>query len=86
MIVAHFTSRHSLPETERTRFQATSDSFPLAKRSIMAENLSSNAPTRCVGPSFEGQDRKPSATVSVEVPFDNVRVLPQTPQLIALLS
>lgn len=27
-----------------------------------------------------------NATLSVKVPFDNVCVLPQTPQLIALLS
>ncbi|KAF4509811.1 hypothetical protein G6O67_003948 [Ophiocordyceps sinensis] len=31
-------------------------------------------------------DRAPSAAVSAKVPFDNVHVLPQTPQLIALLS
>ena len=45
-----------------------------------------NPPTQQVGPGFRSQDEKPSATVSVEVKFDNVRVLPQTPQLIALLS
>ncbi|KAK5995816.1 Uracil phosphoribosyltransferase [Cladobotryum mycophilum] len=53
----------------------------------MAENLSSAAPAlQCVGPHFKTPDQKPSATVSAEVPFDNVYVLPQTPQLIALLS
>lgn len=45
-----------------------------------------NAPTQTVGPGFKSQDQKPLATVSVEVPFDNVRILAQTPQLIALLS
>lgn len=45
-----------------------------------------SAPTQSVGPGFRSQDEKPTATVSVEVGFDNVRVLPQTPQLIALLS
>lgn len=34
----------------------------------------------------EVPDPKLSATLSVNVPFDNVCVLPQTPQLIALLS
>lgn len=43
-------------------------------------------PTQTVGPDFRSQSEKPSATVSVEVPFENVHVLPQTPQLIALLS
>ncbi|KAI9896252.1 hypothetical protein N3K66_008424 [Trichothecium roseum] len=48
--------------------------------------MTDDAPTKCVGPDFKDQDKKPSATVSVEVGIDNVRVLPQTPQLIALLS
>ena len=46
----------------------------------------STAPTKSVGPPFRSQSQKPTATVSVEVPFDNVKVLAQTPQLIALLS
>ncbi|KAL7899118.1 PRTase-like protein [Trichoderma sp. SZMC 28014] len=53
----------------------------------MAEKpTTASAPTQCVGPTFKGVDEKPSATVSAVVPFDNVYVLPQTPQLIALLS
>ena len=44
------------------------------------------APTQCVGPTFRSVADKPTATVSHEVPFENVCVLPQTPQLIALLS
>ncbi|EQK97605.1 uracil phosphoribosyltransferase [Ophiocordyceps sinensis CO18] len=39
-----------------------------------------------VGTEKQSQDRAPSAAVSAKVPFDNVHVLPQTPQLIALLS
>ncbi|PHH58453.1 hypothetical protein CDD81_5807 [Ophiocordyceps australis] len=39
-----------------------------------------------VGPRHQTQDQKPLATLSAKVPFDNVHVLPQTPQLIALLS
>ncbi|KEY66554.1 hypothetical protein S40285_05159 [Stachybotrys chlorohalonatus IBT 40285] len=54
---------------------------------MSASQVSSETPsTQCVGPDFVAQDQKPSATVSAEVHFDNVRVLPQTPQLIALLS
>ena len=48
--------------------------------------MTDNAPTKCVGPDFKDQDQKPSATVSTEVGIANVQVLPQTPQLIALLS
>lgn len=53
----------------------------------MADSLSSKAaPTQSVGPDHKDIGQKPSATVSVAVPFDNVHVLAQTPQLIALLS
>ncbi|KAH0522098.1 hypothetical protein TsFJ059_006004 [Trichoderma semiorbis] len=53
----------------------------------MAENPTpASAPTQCVGPSFRAVADKPSATVSAVVSSDNVYVLPQTPQLIALLS
>lgn len=45
-----------------------------------------SAPTQCVGPTFRDVADKPSATVSAVVSSDNVYVLPQTPQLIALLS
>jgi uracil phosphoribosyltransferase len=44
------------------------------------------APTQGVGPDYKADSQKPTATVSTEVEFDNVTVLPQTPQLIALLS
>lgn len=42
------------------------------------------ATTQCVGPTYKTE--KPTATVSTPVDFDMVTVLPQTPQLIALLS
>ncbi|KAK4193081.1 putative uracil phosphoribosyltransferase [Podospora australis] len=42
------------------------------------------APTKSVGPEYRSE--KPTATISTVVEFDNVTVLPQTPQLIALLS
>lgn len=45
------------------------------------------APTQGVGPDYRTESQKPTATVSASVEdFDNVTVLPQTPQLIALLT
>ncbi|KAJ9623368.1 Uracil phosphoribosyltransferase, synthesizes UMP from uracil [Knufia peltigerae] len=44
------------------------------------------SPALGVGPSYRPAEEKPTATVSREVPFDNVHVLSQTPQLIALLT
>jgi uracil phosphoribosyltransferase len=44
------------------------------------------APTRPVGPDYRSESQKPAATVSTPVDFDTVTILPQTPQLIALLS
>lgn len=43
-------------------------------------------PTQCVGPDYREPSQKPVATVSTEVEHDNVITLPQTPQLIALLT
>lgn len=44
------------------------------------------SPTECVGPEYRPDNQKPKATISKEVPHDNIIVLPQTPQLIALLT
>ncbi len=44
------------------------------------------APTRPVGPDYRSESQKPAATVSTGVEFETVTVLPQTPQLIALLT
>ncbi|KAK6075322.1 uracil phosphoribosyltransferase [Seiridium cupressi] len=43
-------------------------------------------PTKCVGPDYRSESQKPTATVSTQVKYDNVITLPQTPQLIALLT
>ncbi|KAI2473773.1 uracil phosphoribosyltransferase [Annulohypoxylon bovei var. microspora] len=43
-------------------------------------------PVQCVGPDYRPPSQKPIATVSTEVEHDNVITLPQTPQLIALLT
>jgi uracil phosphoribosyltransferase len=44
------------------------------------------SPKQCVGPHYRPEKQKPTATVSTEVSFPNVHTLPQTPQLIALLT
>lgn len=46
----------------------------------------STAPTQTVGPNYRPDSQKPKATVSRESTYHNVTVLPQTPQLIALLT
>ena len=40
----------------------------------------------CVGPDYRPKAEKPTATVSTQVSHANVHILPQTPQLIALLT
>jgi uracil phosphoribosyltransferase len=45
-----------------------------------------NAPAQSVGPEYRSESEKPTATVSTQVAHDNVHVLAQTPQLIALLT
>ncbi|KAK2029450.1 uracil phosphoribosyltransferase [Colletotrichum zoysiae] len=47
---------------------------------------SGGGPTQCVGPLYRSESQKPTATVSTEINSDNVIILPQTPQLIALLT
>lgn len=42
------------------------------------------SPAQSVGPDYRPE--KPIATVSTPVSFENVHTLPQTPQLIALLT
>ncbi len=39
-----------------------------------------------VGPEYRSNNEKPEATVSQPVNLDNVHILPQTSQLIALLT
>ncbi|KAF2456828.1 uracil phosphoribosyltransferase-domain-containing protein [Lineolata rhizophorae] len=52
----------------------------------MPEAANANGRSQCVGPEYRPEGQKPTATVSTEVHFDNVTILPQTPQLIALLT
>jgi hypothetical protein len=44
------------------------------------------SPAQGVGPLYRPDVEKPTATVSKILPYENVHVLPQTPQLIALLT
>lgn len=44
------------------------------------------APEDCVGPDYRPKTEKPTATISTQILYDNVHILPQTPQLIALLT
>lgn len=52
----------------------------------MASTTESKAPSQSMGPEYRPAGQKPTATVSTEVLNENVHVLPQTPQLIALLT
>jgi len=51
-----------------------------------SNDLGRRAPSKCVGPDYRAAEEKPTATVSTQVKHDNVTILPQTPQLIALLT
>lgn len=44
------------------------------------------SPSQCLGPDYRSDGDKPTATVSKHVNYDNIHVLTQTPQLIALLT
>jgi len=48
--------------------------------------MAKEPPSDCVGPDYRSKNEKPTATVSTPVPHPNVHILPQTPQLIALLT
>ena len=52
----------------------------------LIQMASKTAPSACVGPDYRSEDNKPKATISTKISSDNVHVLPQTPQLIALLT
>ncbi|KAF2721296.1 uracil phosphoribosyltransferas-like protein [Polychaeton citri CBS 116435] len=48
--------------------------------------VAERAPSQCVGPDYKAASEKPQATVSKQLDHENVTVLSQTPQLIALLT
>jgi uracil phosphoribosyltransferase len=43
-------------------------------------------PSECVGPDYRSASQKPTATVSKPVEHDTIHILPQTSQLISLLT
>jgi hypothetical protein len=79
----HNYSRHHKPEAPSKLPQ--SNQIPSSTTTNMASNgQTSLAPSKCVGPEYKSD--KPTATVSTEIPHENVHILPQTPQLISLLT
>ena len=50
------------------------------------DDMTQRAPSDHLGPDYKPTDQKPTATVSTKVAHENVTILPQTPQLIALLT
>ena len=52
----------------------------------MTESMGSTAPANSVGPDYRPGTEKPIATTSTKISYDNVHILPQSPQLIALLT
>ncbi|KAI9772953.1 MAG: Uracil phosphoribosyltransferase, synthesizes UMP from uracil [Geoglossum simile] len=52
----------------------------------MALYANPQSPAQEVGPNYKPAEQKPTATVSNPISYENVHILPQTPQLIALLT
>jgi len=52
----------------------------------MPSDTPETAPSQSVGPEYRPSTQKPTATVSTPLKQENVHILPQTPQLIALLT
>ena len=53
---------------------------------MMAVPESAVSSAHCIGPDYRPEESKPTATVSTQISYDNVHILAQTPQLIALLT
>ncbi|EAW14657.1 uracil phosphoribosyltransferase [Aspergillus clavatus NRRL 1] len=54
---------------------------------MMSEGIKPTpSPAQGVGPIYRPEIEKPTATISKDVSYENVHILPQTPQLIALLT
>ncbi len=52
----------------------------------MSSMTGTKAPAHRVGPDYRPDAQKPTATVSTNILYDNVHILPQTSQLLALLT
>lgn len=66
----------------------TEHSYKIAQLvvALVGNMADQEAPTQHVGPEYRSPDEKPKATVSKTLDLENLQVLPQTPQLIALLT
>lgn len=71
--------------SESDRADNVPPSSPAIKLIEQSEIIMDALTSRYTGPSYS-VEHKHSATISVEASFDNIHVLPQSPQLIALLS
>ena len=72
---------------EIRKFQLSNYIYPvIAERIGQIAMVIAQSPTQGVGPDYRPEEQKPTATVSTEISYDNVHILPQTPQLIALLT
>jgi len=60
--------------------------LPSAAMAASVRDEAVPSPAQGVGPLYAPDGEKPTATVSQIVPHENVHILPQTPQLIALLT
>jgi hypothetical protein len=89
----HLLLSYTTAEIHSYSFPCTSTTFaPVSKYHIgkatrlMASATNPQSPAQGVGPDYHSESPKPTATVSTKVSYDNVIILPQTPQLIALLT
>lgn len=53
---------------------------------MSTNSTESRCGTLSLGPDYRPDTQKPKATVSTQVAHENVVILPQTPQLIALMT
>ena len=56
------------------------------KKACFTDAMTENPVKRDVGPDYVPKEEKPTATISTDIAYDNVLILPQTPQLIALMT
>lgn len=75
------------PHSARTRTSLRSFTFLLPVKNFdMSTEHQSQGPTELVGPDYRPTSQKPEATVSTPLSHANVHILPQTPQLLSLLT
>lgn len=60
--------------------------LPVHFQPNMSSAAGTIAPAHRVGPDYRPDAQKPTATISTQISYDNVHILPQTSQLLALLT